>query len=146
MLVELFVEAFEAAVVLSAPSQSRIANGFPLGPSPQLKRSSYPAGSGPPAVWPSSHFLPKVPPTSCILSGLAAACREAARQRARSRIRRAFIPASVYALHRSLRGVGVAETPVFRPGRSVPHPLLSLCAANIFISPLTILFNRCFKL
>ena len=51
-----------------------------MDPSPQVKRSSSPAGFGPPAVWPSSHPLPKAPPTSCILSGLAAACRTAARQ------------------------------------------------------------------
>lgn len=35
-------------------------------------------------------------------------------------------------VHRSLRGVGAAEASVFRPGRSVPHPLLSLCSAYIF--------------
>ena len=40
-----------------------------------------------------------------------------------------FQPGSI---HRSLRGVGAAEASVFRPGRSVPHPLLSLCSAYIF--------------
>ena len=38
-------------------------------------------------------------------------------------------------IHRSLRGVGAAEASVFRPGRSVPHPLLSLCSAYIFNMP-----------
>ena len=32
-----------------------------------------------------------------------------------------------------LRGVGAAEASVFRPGRSVPHPLLSRCSAYLFI-------------
>jgi hypothetical protein len=43
-----------------------------------------------------------------------------------------FQPGSI---HRSLRGVGAAEASVFRPGRSVPHPLLSLCSAYIFNMP-----------
>lgn len=73
------MEALEVVVIASASIQSWLSSVaayylvsiLPLGHSPQRKRSSSPAGSGPPAIRPSNHPLPKAQPKSCILSRLA---------------------------------------------------------------------------